>query len=168
MTEKQFISPYRICDSVAEMDSVDAVLLTEARLAAKNVCSPYSHFGAGTAMLLDNSVIVRISNIENAACPSGLRNERNALFAAQANCHQNKPLAIAAFPEMGEMSHPISSCEDFRHAMAKAEQRCGHKIRIMTQGQKGEIMLFDGTESLLPYCLKTFINDNGTTCQRMV
>ena len=153
MTEKQFVLPYIVYDSVEEMDAVDANLLKEAHLAAQNSYSPYSQFSVGAALLLDNGVVVHGSNIENAAYPSGLCAERVALFSAQANYPNNAPVALAltAFSPKSAVTEPVSPCGACRQVMVEVEQRYGRKIRIMSQGQTGKIMLFDGVETLLPF-----------------
>lgn len=153
MTEKQFVLPYVVYDSVDEMEPADANLLREARLAARNAYSPYSHFSVGAALLLDNGVVVHGSNIENAAYPSGLCAERVAFFSAQSNYPDNAPVALAltAFSPASAVTEPVSPCGACRQVMVEAEQRYGRRIRIMTQGQTGKIMLFDGVGVILPF-----------------
>ncbi len=158
MTEKQFVLPYIVYDTVEEMDSDYAELLREAHAAARNSYSPYSRYCVGAALLLDDGTIVRGCNIENAAYPSGLCAERVALFAAQANYPQNKPvaLAIVAHFEAKPVTKPVSPCGACRQVMVELEHRYGCKIKIMTQGQTGKIMFFDGAETLMPFLFTDF------------
>lgn len=153
MTEKQFVLPYIVYDNVEEMNPEDANLLREAHIAARNSYSPYSKFSVGAAVLLDDGTIVRGCNIENAAYPSGLCAERVAMFAAQANYPEKTPvaLAITAYSEKKPVTEPVSPCGACRQVMVELEQRYGHKIRIMTQGQAGKILFFDGVETLMPF-----------------
>lgn len=56
-------------------------LMSEAVNARKMAYAPYSNFQVGAALLLENGEIVKGSNQENAAYPSGLCAERTAIFA---------------------------------------------------------------------------------------
>ena len=73
-------------ESINELSEEDRSLMIEAGKAAENAYAPYSKFHVGAAVLLDNGVVVRGNNQENAAYPSGLCAERVALFAAGTYC----------------------------------------------------------------------------------
>ena len=85
MSEKRLTIDYEEFSSVSEMDPKDQELARLAIEAQKGSYSPYSHFQVGAALLLDNGVIVKGANQENAAYPSGLCAERSAMFWAGAN-----------------------------------------------------------------------------------
>ena len=90
---------YELYNSVEELKSEDKNLLKEAMNAAGSAYAPYSHFNVGAAVLLDNNVIVKGSNQENAAYPSGLCAERGALFSSGAQFPDItiKAIAVTAF-----------------------------------------------------------------------
>ena len=79
--------------SIEEMSPVDQALVREAIEAQKGSYAPYSNFNVGAALLLDDGTVVRGSNQENAAYPSGLCAERTAMFAANAN-HPGKAMVL--------------------------------------------------------------------------
>lgn len=86
--------------------------------AANTAYAPYSNFQVGAAVLLSNGEIIKGSNQENAAYPSGLCAERVALFYA----HSIYPgasvdmLAVIAVSK-GEIANTISPCGACRQVM---------------------------------------------------
>jgi cytidine deaminase len=68
----------------SELSSADAELLDSAKVALKGAYAPYSKFHVAAAVLLENGVVVKGSNQENMAYPSGLCAERVAIFSASA------------------------------------------------------------------------------------
>lgn len=141
-------------NSLDELPVNDRMLMTEATKAAEDAYAPYSHFHVGAAVLLENGVIVRGSNQENAAYPSGLCAERVALFAAGAHHPGVKIMALAvnAYPESRkEPEFPLSPCGDCRQVMAEYENRYEHKIRLIMQGGKGSYIVTACVAQLLPF-----------------
>lgn len=141
-------------DSFEELTAQDRQLMEEAKKAADDAYAPYSKFHVGAAVLLENGVIVRGSNQENAAYPSGLCAERVALFAAGAQHPGNKIVAIAitAYPEGKKIpAVPISPCGDCRQVMAEYELRYDHKIRLIMEGGNGTYIISDRVAQLLPF-----------------
>ena len=78
-----------------ELDDRQRQLINEAKAMTRNSYSPYSHFRVGASARLANGVIVKGSNQENAAYPSGLCAERTCLFAANANYPDQAVEALA-------------------------------------------------------------------------
>ena len=70
---------------INELSTSDRDLLQEAKNAVETSYAPYSNFHVGCALQLNNGVIVKGSNQENIAYPSGLCAERVAIFSAGAN-----------------------------------------------------------------------------------
>jgi cytidine deaminase len=141
-------------ESFEELTAQDRLLVEEAKKAADDAYAPYSRFHVGAAVMLENGVIVRGSNQENAAYPSGLCAERVALFAAGAQHPGNKIIAIAitAYPEGKKIPVvPISPCGDCRQVMAEYELRYAHKIRLIMEGGKGTYIVSDCVAQLLPF-----------------
>src|SRR6185295_5114889 len=99
MQKKDFNISFEQYESIPELKEGDRHLLTEAIAATKSAYAPYSDFKVGAAVLLDNGTIVKGSNQENAAYPSGLCAERVALFSAGAQYPgiKIKGLAVTAF-----------------------------------------------------------------------
>jgi len=141
-------------DNLEELPQEDQDLMRDARLAADDAYAPYSKFHVGAAVRLANGVVVRGSNQENAAYPSGLCAERVALFAAGAQHPGIKILAIAisAYPEGKKvMTIPISPCGNCRQVMSEYELRYAHKIRVIMEGGSGTFIASENVAQFLPY-----------------
>lgn len=76
---------YQEYDLYDEMDIKDQELVHAAIEAQSSSYAPYSKFNVGAAVRLDDGTIVKGSNQENSAYPSGLCAERTAMFAASAS-----------------------------------------------------------------------------------
>jgi len=57
-------------------------LIARAAQVRHNAYAPYSHYPVGAALLADDGTIYTGVNVENAAYPSGMCAERNAVFHA--------------------------------------------------------------------------------------
>ena len=95
MIEKQFTTSYQVYDQLDEMPEEDIQLMNKACEIRDQAYAPYSQFMVGAAVLLENGEIVVGSNQENAAYPSGLCAERNAIYQAGSLYPKEKILAIA-------------------------------------------------------------------------
>lgn len=145
---------YEEYDDERALPAADAALLQQARRYVANAYAPYSGFRVGAAVRLAGGVIVCGSNQENAAFPSGLCAERVAVFAAGAN-HPGVPLealAVAAQSADGQPAdYPISPCGACRESLLEYERRYGQPIRVILQGARHKIVVFEGIERLLPF-----------------
>jgi cytidine deaminase len=137
--------------SIEELSESDRILLEEARKITRKAYAPYSGFHVGAAILLDNGVVVKGNNQENSAYPSGICAERVTLFYANANYPESKvkTIAISAAKDGILVNEPVKPCGGCRQALAEAEVRFDHPIRIILDGQDSILML-NGVESLLP------------------
>jgi cytidine deaminase len=141
-------------ENLAELPIADQLLMVEAQKAADDAYAPYSKFHVGAAVMLENGIVVRGSNQENAAYPSGLCAERVALFAAGAQHPGIKIIAIAisAYPEgKKQLSVPICPCGNCRQVMAEYELRYDHQIRVIMEGGNGTFIVAENVAQLLPY-----------------
>ena len=120
--------------------------------AKKNALPTYSNFFVGVSVLMDNGQIVIGSNQENAAYPSGLCAERVAIFQASAlfNTASIKTLAICCKALHNVIEHPVTPCGACRQVMAEYETKSGKPIRVLMQGEKGNVYAANNIESLLP------------------
>ncbi len=137
--------------SIEELSESDRILLEEARKITRKAYAPYSGFHVGAAILLDNGILVKGNNQENSAYPSGICAERVTLFYANANYPESKvkTIAISAAKDGILVNEPVKPCGGCRQALAEAEVRFDHPIRIILDGQDSILML-NGVESLLP------------------
>lgn len=140
-------------NSIDDLNADDKKLLQQAIKATETAYAPYSNFKVGAAVLLESGIIVKGSNQENAAYPSGLCAERVALFSA-ASQHPGikiKAIAVAAFVK-GELTpHPVSPCGDCRQVMAEYEHRYSANIRFIMINTDHKILISQNVKSLLPF-----------------
>lgn len=141
-----------------ELSDEQREVLTIAKEQTKHSYCPYSRFHVGAAAKLANGVIIRGSNQENAAYPSGLCAERTALFAAGAQ-YPDQPvrkLAIACFTGGRFTNDPGSPCGSCRQVMLETEHRYEGKMEVLLYGEN-EIFVFESAADLLPL---NFVSEN--------
>lgn len=151
MTDKQLIINYKEYSSLEELSSEDKELCQAAIAAMNNAYAPYSHFHVGAAVRLSNGLIIKGSNQENAAFPSGLCAERTALFAASSSYPDKDILSIAlcggVYGKLGDnIATPCGAC---RQVMAQYQAKSGKPMSvIMLSGSK--IWKFERVDDILP------------------
>ncbi|MBR4755788.1 MAG: cytidine deaminase [Bacteroidales bacterium] len=148
---------YTEYSSIEEMDPRDRDLVLEAVEAQKSSYAPYSRFNVGAAVLLEEGTVVRGSNQENAAYPSGLCAERTAMFAASA-AHPGK--AMVALAIAGGFNHevaatPCTPCGACRQVMAEYQTLSGKPMSIIMFGTD-KIWKFDRVDDILPFIFDSF------------
>lgn len=157
--------PVKEC-TIDELPAADRRLVEEAREATRTSYVPYSHFHVGAAILMADGSVVRGSNQENAAYPSGICAERTAAFYASAS-HPGvamKKIAIAAWTRLhtdGDcpwadcfQAMPISPCGACRQAILEYETAYG-PIEVILYG-RDKTYIFPSVASLLPFCFTDF------------
>lgn len=140
-------------DSVEELDETDKKLVFEARQAVNKAYAPYSRFQVGAAVLLENGIVLRGNNQENASYPTGMCAERVAVFAAGANYPGVRIMAIAitALSDQFHINKPITPCGACRQAIAEYEHRYNGPIRLILVGETGSVLVADTIQQFLPY-----------------
>lgn len=141
-----------------ELSEEQKELVDIAKSQTENSYSPYSHFCVGAALRLSNGLIIRGSNQENAAYPSGLCAERTALFSAGALYPEEavESLAIACYTN-GQFTHlPGSPCGACRQVMTETEHRYSGNMEVILYGED-EIYVFESAKDLLPLI---FVSEN--------
>ena len=136
-----------------ELTAIELDLKNQAFEARSKAYAPYSKFTVGAALLLDNGVVVKGSNQENAAYPSGLCAERVAIYYAGANYPDAKivKMFITASPQDRDLEVPIPPCGSCRQAIAEYEFKQDISIQIFFMGAKGDIYKSDSLKNLLPF-----------------
>jgi len=137
--------------SVEELKQDDRELVNAAKDAARNAYAPYSKFKVGAAVRLENNIIVKGANVENAAFPSGICAERSALSNSTSNYPDSKPvtIAITAYTEDGITREPVSPCGNCRQVIAEEEFRNKISIRVILCGEN-KIQIIEKGGDLLP------------------
>lgn len=169
MKEKTIEINYLSCRE-EELPKPDRELVEAAKEMTFSSYAPYSKFCVGAAIRLENGDIIRGSNQENVAYPSGLCAERTACFQASA-LHPGMPLrqiAIAARnvgsfleanpdadPSMAPFQDtPISPCGACRQALLEYEHLYG-AIQVILYGAD-ETYVLPSIASLMPFSFTEF------------
>jgi len=151
MQKKVLQITYAEYSDPGELDRGDRELVTEAATICRSAYAPYSGFRVGAAVRLSGGVIVRGTNVENAAFPSGICAEQNALSNCVSNFADEFPEAIAIVAMKGDTitDEPVSPCGNCRQVIAEEEIRSGRDIRIIMAGSK-KILIASKCSDLLP------------------
>jgi len=142
---------WREYESENELPDEEMELIKAAVETSANAYAPYSGFMVGAAVRLENGLIIRGTNIENSAFPSGICAERNAL-STSASCYPDvRPVAIAIAARVsGEITdEPASPCGNCRQVIAEEEYRNHHPVKIILKG-KSKVIVIDKGGDLLP------------------
>ena len=151
MTSKEIRIVYNEYESLDQLELRDRELAQAAIEATKGSYAPYSNFNVGAAVRLDNGQIVKGSNQENAAYPSGICAERTAMFYASANYPENAMTAIAiTASQNGTLcDNPATPCGSCRQVMAQYQTKGGQPMEILLIGGK-KIWKFSKVDDVLP------------------
>ncbi|MFN5025323.1 MAG: cytidine deaminase [Bacteroidota bacterium] len=147
------VSTVYVYNSADELDNEDKALLAEAKKAVETAYAPYSKFRVGCALKLANGVIIHGSNQENVAYPSGLCAERVAMFYAGSS-HPGiaiERIAITAQSGTFDLNEPVTSCGACLQSMLEYENRQQHPMRIILQGETGQILVANGLQTFMPF-----------------
>ncbi|HOZ83355.1 MAG TPA: cytidine deaminase [Bacteroidia bacterium] len=153
MQKIQLTSSYEEYNSLNELPADYKSLMLEAHEAAETAYAPYSDFHVGAAVLLANGEIIKGSNQENAAYPSGLCAERVAVFASAVQYPGVKIIAIAVTAMPGSQEEPVmaSPCGACRQVMAEYEHLYHQDIKFIMYGSENKIIVLDSIKALLPF-----------------
>ena len=152
MKELTIKTSFQVYDSMEELDFESKNLMNQAIEARKTAYAPYSNFSVGCALLLNNGEIIKGTNQENAAYPSGLCAERVAIFYAGSQYPNAKvlKLCITASPKERDSDIPIPPCGSCRQSIAEYEFKQDSLIEIYFMGAKGEVYKSNSLKNLLP------------------
>jgi cytidine deaminase len=140
-------------NTINELPMADQQLLVEAKAAVVNAYAPYSKFNVGCALRLANGIVVKGSNQENIAYPSGLCAERVAIFYAGAT-YPDVPvesMAITVKANDYVVNEPIMSCGACLQSMSEYELKFHKPMRIILQGETGDIYIAEGLRNFMPF-----------------
>ena len=138
MTSKEIRIVYNEYESIDQLSPGDRELAQAAIEATKSSYAPYSHFNVGASVRLDNGTIIKGSNQENAAYPSGLCAERTAMFYASATYPESAMTDIAITASQGGVlcDNPATPCGACRQVMAQYQTKGGKPMSILLVGGK--------------------------------
>ena len=152
MADKKYIINYEEFTSASQMTPEDQEMVAAAIQAQKGSYSPYSKFQVGAALKLENGLVLKGANQENAAYPSGLCAERTVMFFAGAN-YPDIPfdtLAIAGADHGVLCESPASPCGACRQVMAEYQKKHNKPFNIILVGSK-RIRKFHCVDDVLPF-----------------
>ena len=151
MTSKEIRIAYQEYESAGQLEQNERELVEAAIEAMSGSYAPYSKFNVGAAVRMDNGQIVKGSNQENVAYPSGICAERTAMFYASATYPDNAVTAIAVCASQGGVmcSNPVSPCGACRQVMAEYQTKGGKPMNIFLIGAD-KIWKFEKVNDLLP------------------
>lgn len=151
MTSKEIKIAYIEYESIDQLEAQDRKLAEAAIEATEGSYAPYSGFNVGAAVRLDNGEIIKGSNQENAAYPSGICAERTAMFYAAAAYPENAIEAIAVTASQNGIlcGNPATPCGACRQVMAQYQTKGGKPMAIILVGGK-KIWKFDRVDDILP------------------
>ena len=141
---------------VAIEDVAGRVLIDHALEAAKNAHAPYSKFGVGAALLLDDGTIIPGTNFENASYGLSLCAETVALATANVAGRLKDVVAIGivggAITKAGlDGDAPIYPCGRCRQVLNEAADMGRRDIIVYCASADGAVMRRHLLSELLPY-----------------
>ena len=154
MMKKQEISlRYHEVENIRDLPDDEQKLVKAAREMTKKAYAPYSSFHVGAAILLQNGEIVRGSNQENGAYPSGLCAERVAAFAASSMFPRiaMKKIAVSASSPEFPLEGPVSPCGACRQVLLEYEASQQVPMKILLSKEDGKIIIIDKISDMLPF-----------------
>ncbi|TKD59330.1 cytidine deaminase [Flavobacterium sp. ASW18X] len=163
MIKKTISCEIEVYESEKALQPNDKSLMQAAVEARDGSYAPYSKFNVGAALLLEDGIVVKGSNQENASYPSGLCAERVAIFAAGANYPNKKIMAIAisVASQLHLVDRPAAPCGNCRQAILEYEVKQQTPISILMQGAEGAVYKSESLGNLLPLSFDgSFLGDS--------
>ena len=142
---------------LSELRSEEKQLVANAKSSLTTAYAPYSGFLVGASVLLENGEIIKGSNQENVAYPSGLCAERVALFYAGARFPdvKIKTIAVSVMSKNFKVTDVISPCGACRQVMAEYEDKQEQAIKVLLHSPTDQVLIANTVESLLPFMFKS-------------
>ncbi len=152
MIKKEVHISYYEAGDVSALSKQEQELVALSRQMCDQAYAPYSAFYVGAAVLLDNGEVIRGSNQENGAYPSGLCAERVAAFAASAMFPgmPMKVMAVSARSNRMKVDRPVSPCGACRQVLLEYELAQEAPMKILLATEEGSIMVIEQVSDLLP------------------
>ena len=135
-----------------ELDEAQKKVIEAAVYAIDTSYSPYSKFAVGAALLLDDGSIIKGSNQENMAYPSGTCAERAALFTYGSKGLSVKILKLAVFARFHDSESLAfgAPCGGCRQVMLEYELKQKHPFEVIFL-HGNSYVISSSAQALLPY-----------------
>ena len=149
MEDKEIKIQYKEYDNVEQLNNEGIKLLSAAENNFKNAYAPYSNFQVSACLILDNNVIVKGTNVENASYPVSICAERTLLSHTVSNYPNNKIKKIAIYVDKN-LNQPVPPCGLCRQTLLEVEKRQEQHIEIILVSKSGVYVVFEKCADLLP------------------
>jgi cytidine deaminase len=116
----------------------------------KNAYAPYSKFKVSAVCKLENGEVVKGTNQENGAYPSGLCAERVAIFAAKSQFPDQKVEKIVITTEQ-TTTVPVSPCGACRQVLIEYEITQNQPIELTMKSGNSKVWQFKSVRDILPF-----------------
>ena len=116
----------------------------------KNAYAPYSSFEVSAVLQLSNNEIIKGTNQENAAYPSGTCAERVAVFYANSK-YPNEKIKEIIITTTKNNQTPLSPCGSCRQALIEYEKKQQAPIRVVLKSGNSAVWIFNSIADLLPF-----------------
>ena len=138
--------------AIDDLDEAQIKVVESAVDAIDTSYSPYSKFAVGAALLLDDGSIIKGSNQENMAYPSGTCAERAALFTYGSKGLTNKIIKLAVFARFHDSESLAfgAPCGGCRQVMLEYELKQDHPFEVIFFHGNSYI-ISSSAKSLLPF-----------------
>jgi cytidine deaminase len=125
-------------------------LFTLADSNLKNAYAPYSNFKVSAVCQLSNGELVKGTNQENGAYPSGLCAERVAIFAAKSQFPDEKVDRIVITTAQ-TTAFPVSPCGACRQVLMEYEVVQNQPIELSMKSGNSKVWQFKRVNDILPF-----------------
>ncbi len=116
----------------------------------KNAYAPYSNFEVSAVLQLSNNEIIKGTNQENAAYPSGTCAERVAVFYANSK-YPNEKIKEIIITTTKNNQTPLSPCGSCRQALIEYEKKQQTPIKVVLKSGNSAVWIFNSIADLLPF-----------------
>ena len=153
MIESEIKIKYSRFKSETELTAHTFRLFEEAKQALNTAYSPYSNFQVGAALRLSNGEIIRGSNQENAAYPSGLCAERTAIFYAGSQFPKEtiEEIFVLARKTGDQILVPACPCGGCRQVLLEYETKQNTPIIVGFKIENEGYIQLASVSDLLPF-----------------
>lgn len=161
MNRKSLNIDYIEYDSVKSLDDdlLDLVHVADDNL--KNAYAPYSKFKVSAVCKMANGEVVKGTNQENGAYPSGLCAERVAIFAAKSQFPDQKVDKIVITTEQ-TTTIPVSPCGACRQVLIEYEITQNQPIELTMKSGDSKVWQFKSVRDILPFAFDgEFLKQKG-------
>ena len=161
MSKRSLNIEYSEYESINDLENEAKALLVTADENLKNAYAPYSKFKVSAVCKMEDGTIVKGTNQENGAYPSGLCAERVAIFAAKSQFPDQKVEKIAITTEQTTTA-PVSPCGACRQVLIEYEIAQNQPIELIMKSGNSKIWKFKSVRDILPFAFDgEFLKEKG-------